>query len=141
MRNSALRSRMDSASCCCRTASSRSRRSRRSVSSCASSRLMSSSPISECLPSRSLKPIIRDNQCVTEKVRRGPFNRELCRPGDPSITERYKELRRRLGWSQQQLADQLGVSVSFVGHVEIGDRRPSDKGYQRLCELEVAVDV
>ena len=38
---------------------------------------------------------------------------------------RVRRRRQQLGWTQEQLARELGVSTSFIGHVERGSRKAS----------------
>lgn len=39
-----------------------------------------------------------------------------------AIGERIRSHRRRMGLTQRQLAEQLGISLSFLGHIERGTR-------------------
>ena len=43
----------------------------------------------------------------------------------PTITNRVKELRTSRGWTQQQLADAVGVSRQSVNSIECGRYVPS----------------
>ena len=43
----------------------------------------------------------------------------------PTITNRVKELRASRGWTQQQLADAVGVSRQSVNSIECGRYVPS----------------
>ena len=52
-----------------------------------------------------------------------------------------KQIRRRrqaLGWTQEQLAEAIGVSTSFIGHIERGSRKAS---IDTLVELANALEV
>lgn len=41
------------------------------------------------------------------------------------LGQRVRKQRQALGWTQQTLAKKIGVSTSFVGHVERGSRKAS----------------
>ena len=43
------------------------------------------------------------------------------------IAERLKELRKKKGCTQQEVAEAIGVSTSTYGMYEAGERMPSDK--------------
>lgn len=51
---------------------------------------------------------------------------------------RIRSLRLNKQMTQEQLADRLGLSVSFVGHIERGNRQPS---LETLVGLADALDV
>jgi len=53
--------------------------------------------------------------------------------------ERIKKLRARLGFTQQGLADRLGVSFATVNRWENGKTKPSQVCWRRLLELEKEV--
>jgi len=44
---------------------------------------------------------------------------------DPDILKLIKELRQRLGLTQEQFAQRVGVTFSSVNHWENGNRTPS----------------
>lgn len=46
---------------------------------------------------------------------------EICR----HIGARLKEERRRMGYTQEQLAERSDLSANFIAHLERGSRRPS----------------
>ena len=57
------------------------------------------------------------------------------------IGHRMKELRIQYGLTQQELAERIGVSTSFVGHVERGTRKASLETLVALSNaLGVGVD-
>lgn len=47
--------------------------------------------------------------------------------------KRVRETRRRLGLTQEQLAEQVGISASFMGHIERGTRVASLETLVGLC--------
>lgn len=51
---------------------------------------------------------------------------------EPTVGEIIKQARERLGWTQAQLADKIGVTPSFVTKVEKNEAVPS---YDRLIAL------
>ena len=46
-----------------------------------------------------------------------------------------RERRRQLDMTQQELARRIGISVPYVGHLESGQRRPSDKIITRIADV------
>ena len=61
--------------------------------------------------------------------------------GTDSVGERLRELRRRLGLSQEQLARRLGVSFATVNRWESGRTQISAKSQAALAELEASAVV
>src|SRR5579863_7411395 len=55
-----------------------------------------------------------------------------------SVGERLKDLRRRLGLSQEQLARRLGVSFATVNRWESGRTQLSARSLAALAELEAS---
>ena len=49
-------------------------------------------------------------------------------------------LRKRLGWTQQRLAEELGVQRNTVALSEIGRRQPSRMALQFLRRLELELE-
>lgn len=47
---------------------------------------------------------------------------------------RIRKQRKEKGFSQEQLAEQAGVSLSFIGHIECGTRIASVETLARLSE-------
>lgn len=41
------------------------------------------------------------------------------------LSENIKSLRKKLGWSQEQLAEKTGVSAPYITQIEVGKRTPS----------------
>lgn len=53
-----------------------------------------------------------------------------------------RSIRRNRNMTQEMLADRVGMSASFLGHVERGSRIPSLETLKALCmELDVSADV
>lgn len=46
---------------------------------------------------------------------------------------RIRQARKTKGWSQKELADKCGVSLSFLGHIERGTRIMSLNTFVNLC--------
>ncbi len=44
---------------------------------------------------------------------------------DIILSENIKKLRKKLGWSQEQLAEKTGVSAPYITQIEVGKRTPS----------------
>jgi putative transcriptional regulator len=55
---------------------------------------------------------------------------------DPDIPKLIKELRERLGLTQEQFAQRVGVTFSSVNHWENGKRMPQPFLVKRLLELK-----
>jgi transcriptional regulator with XRE-family HTH domain len=49
--------------------------------------------------------------------------------------EVIRKARRRLNLTQHQLAERIGVSNPFIGHLESSKRRPSDQTLRRLADV------
>ena len=41
------------------------------------------------------------------------------------VSENIKTLRKKLGWSQEMLAEKTGVSAPYITQIEVGKRTPS----------------
>ena len=51
------------------------------------------------------------------------------------------EARKKKGWSQRDLAAQLGLSYTTIGNYETGTRDPSASQFKKLAEvLDVSMD-
>jgi transcriptional regulator with XRE-family HTH domain len=63
-------------------------------------------------------------------------------PADaPGLGKRIAELRERCGWTQKQLADRAGMSVTFLSEVENGKRNLSSAKLLRIAdELGASLD-
>ena len=59
---------------------------------------------------------------------------------DPNIPKLVKELRRRLGLTQEQFAQRVGVTYGSVNHWENGKRRPQPFLVRRLLEMKAELD-
>ena len=46
---------------------------------------------------------------------------------------RVRKRRTELGWTQGELAERIGTSLSFVGHIERGTRKASLDTLVRIC--------
>lgn len=66
--------------------------------------------------------------------------------GNTRLGNRIRAFRRLKGHTQQSLADQMGVSLSFVGSLERGTRVPTESAlrkiastlqidYEELCDI------
>ena len=57
------------------------------------------------------------------------------------IGERIKELRKKNGWTQEQVADKIGVTKSVVSFYERNNRTPSPEMLVKFAQLyEVSAD-
>lgn len=52
-----------------------------------------------------------------------------------SLNERIKEIRKKLNYSQHELAELIGVSQMALSKWERGERQPSKANIRRLCEI------
>jgi transcriptional regulator with XRE-family HTH domain len=58
-----------------------------------------------------------------------------------AIGNRIRSTRKNIGLSQEELAEECGLSVSFMGHIERGSRKMSLETLVVLCEaLNVSAD-
>lgn len=51
-----------------------------------------------------------------------------------SIGQRIQKMRKEKGLSQEQLAELIGISLSFMGHIERGTRKASVETLARICK-------
>ncbi len=57
------------------------------------------------------------------------------------LGRRVRKQRKIRGWTQEMLAEKIGVSTSFIGHVERGTRKASLETLVALANtLEISVD-
>lgn len=47
--------------------------------------------------------------------------------------QRIRRERKRCKWTQEELADKAGISLSFLGHIERGSRIPSVETLAQIC--------
>lgn len=52
----------------------------------------------------------------------------------PALGQSIRMYRKKLRLTQEQLAEQAGVSASFLGHIERGSRIASMETFVRLCQ-------
>ena len=58
-----------------------------------------------------------------------------------SIGQKLKAERKRFGYTQEQVAEIIGISVAFVGHLERAERSMSLDTLIRLCNLyQITID-
>lgn len=58
-----------------------------------------------------------------------------------AIGKRIRKARRALDLTQEQLAEAVGVSTSFIGHIERGTRVPSIQTLFAICRaLDCSLD-
>ena len=58
-----------------------------------------------------------------------------------TIGKRIKSRREALGMTQRKLADSVGVSSSFIGHLERAEKVPSVETLARLCAaMDMSMD-
>lgn len=56
--------------------------------------------------------------------------------------QKIKLQRKKIGYTQDQLAELVGISASFMGHIERGTRVMSLDTFHRLCVvLDMSADV
>ena len=54
-------------------------------------------------------------------------------PIETIVRENIKSLRKRLGWSQELLAEKTGVSAPYITQIEVGKRTPSLEIVEKLA--------
>lgn len=52
-----------------------------------------------------------------------------------AIGARIREARKKVDWTQEELAERAGISLSFMGHVERGTRKASVETIVHLSEV------
>jgi transcriptional regulator with XRE-family HTH domain len=53
--------------------------------------------------------------------------------GDTRLGNRIRSFRKLKGYTQQSLADKMGVSLSFVGSLERGTRKPTEPVLRKIA--------
>ena len=54
---------------------------------------------------------------------------------------RIRQVRKAKGWSQNELAEKCGISMSFLGHIERGSRIMSMETFANICNaLDAGAD-
>ena len=57
------------------------------------------------------------------------------------IGRRIRQVRKAKGWSQNDLAERCGISMSFLGHIERGSRIMSMETFANICNaLDAGAD-
>lgn len=51
------------------------------------------------------------------------------------LGKRVREARKTMDITQMELAEKLGISASFLGHIERGSRVPSLETIAKICKL------
>jgi transcriptional regulator with XRE-family HTH domain len=54
---------------------------------------------------------------------------------DIAFGRRLRRVRKQIGFTQEELADKCNLSVTFIGLLEIGSRRPSLKTLQKVSTV------
>ncbi|MNI08273.1 HTH-type transcriptional regulator SinR [compost metagenome] len=52
-----------------------------------------------------------------------------------SIAQRIRAFRKLKGYTQNELAESLGVSIAILGAIERGTRKPDNKIIQNICKV------
>jgi transcriptional regulator with XRE-family HTH domain len=61
--------------------------------------------------------------------------------GDARLGNRIRAFRKLKGYTQQSLAEQMGVSLAFVGSLERGTRMPSESVLRKIAStLQIEYD-
>ena len=64
----------------------------------------------------------------------GPVRRKIMRELDyGKMGMRIRQVRKAKGWSQNELAEKCGISMSFLGHIERGSRIMSMETFSNIC--------
>ncbi|MFY0546311.1 helix-turn-helix domain-containing protein [Brevibacillus sp. H7] len=53
--------------------------------------------------------------------------------GDTRLGNRIRSFRKLKGYTQQSLAEKMGVSLSFVGSLERGTRKPTEPVLRKIA--------
>ena len=65
---------------------------------------------------------------------RGHFCYIVYMKGGQIVNERIKELRSRLGLTQEEFSSKIGLSRNFIAQIETGTKKPSDRTIFDICE-------
>jgi transcriptional regulator with XRE-family HTH domain len=57
-----------------------------------------------------------------------------------NVAQRIRAFRKLKGYTQNELADQLGVSIAILGSIERGTRKPDSKMLQHIAGV-LGIDV
>lgn len=61
--------------------------------------------------------------------------------GDPRLGNRIRAFRKLKGYTQQSLAEEMGVSLALVGAVERGTKVPSERVLRKIAStLQVELE-
>jgi len=55
--------------------------------------------------------------------------------GDTRLGNRIRSFRKLKGYTQQTLAEKMGVSLSFVGSLERGTRKPTEPVLRKIASI------
>ncbi len=90
---------------------------------------------------------VRQCACLCEKRSHNPGCRkgkreEIMRELDyRKMGMRIRQVRKAKGWSQNELAEKCGISMSFLGHIERGTRIMSMETFANICNaLDAGAD-
>jgi ribosome-binding protein aMBF1 (putative translation factor) len=80
-------------------------------------------------------PARRDRGLHREKTSKGTGKQPIVSFRANKFGKLLRERRRLLDLTQEELASRIRVSMPFVGHLETGHRRPSEKQLQSLRKV------
>lgn len=66
---------------------------------------------------------------------KGPIEAELVRKNKGDLGQQIKNQRKKKGFSQKQLAEQLGISANAMCNIEKGYSLPSKETMDEICQL------
>lgn len=96
------------------------------------------------VPQTVTTPARRPRPSVHNLEARAQAADEVPQPGPMDVSRALREVRRRQGWSQRELARRSGVSPRAVAALEAGERQPTLALLRRLVEaggVELALDL
>lgn len=53
--------------------------------------------------------------------------------GGETVNLRFKELRKALGLTQEEFAEKIGLSRSYINLIEMGKKNPADRTIRDIC--------